>query len=125
MGGVARRPAAGLGARCWGLWLAGLEEWFAVVAAEQEGEAVQVHAQLADSVGGAADEVFQGGGSPATSPGTCAKPSPNSPSPTRTSPSPATPSLPPSAPPRPKPKTAANITARACPSTATATCSPE
>jgi hypothetical protein len=35
------------------------EEGFAVVAAEEEGEAVQVLAQLADVVGGVADECFQ------------------------------------------------------------------
>ena len=37
------------------------EQGLAVVAAEQEGEPVQILAQLADVVGGVADELFQGG----------------------------------------------------------------
>jgi hypothetical protein len=40
---------------------AGAEQGLAVVAAEQEGEPVQVLAQLADVVGGMADELLQGG----------------------------------------------------------------
>ena len=40
---------------------AGAEQGLAVIAAEQEGKPVQVLAQLADVVGGVADELFQGG----------------------------------------------------------------
>jgi hypothetical protein len=42
--------------------LAGAEQWFAVIAAEKEGEAVQVLAELLGAVGGMADEGEQRGG---------------------------------------------------------------
>ena len=41
------------------------EQGLAVVAAEQEGEPVQILAQLADVVCGVTDELFQGGAEPA------------------------------------------------------------
>ena len=50
---ILRWPGGPCGSRRWA------EEGFAIAAAEQEGKALQVLAQLRDAVGGMADELFQ------------------------------------------------------------------
>jgi hypothetical protein len=58
---VTSSGSRGVGSRC-GSWLVGAEELGAVVGAEQEGEARQVGAQLAEVVAGGADEAVERGG---------------------------------------------------------------
>jgi hypothetical protein len=61
-------PRSGLARAIASLCRAVAEQGLAVVGAEQEGEPVQILAQLADVVCGIADELFQGGAEAARTP---------------------------------------------------------